>query len=103
KKRLETQFFRSQRLENISMLASGIAHDLNNVLAPIMMAVAMLRDRMTHPTDRKLLDMLDRSVRRGADLVRQIRSFARGAEREHKLIQPRHLLSDLEKMILETF
>ena len=103
RKKLETQFFRSQRLENIGMLASGIAHDLNNVLAPIMMAVPMLRDRVTNPTDRKLLDMLDRSVRRGADLVRQILSFARGVEGEHKLVQPRHLLADLEKMVLETF
>src|SRR5207253_9851213 len=103
KKKLETQFFRSQRLENIGMLASGIAHDLNNVLAPIMMGVPMLRDRVTNPTDRKLLDMLDRSVRRGADLVRQILSFARGVEGEHKLVQPRHLLADLEKMVLETF
>src|SRR5437764_10564707 len=103
KKKLETQFFRSQRLENIGMLASGIAHDLNNLLAPIMMAVPMLRDRATHPTDRKLLDMLDRSVRRGAELVRQILSFARGAEGEHKLIQLRHLLTDLEKMVMETF
>jgi len=103
KKKLETQFFRSQRLENIGMLASGIAHDLNNVLAPIMMAVPMLLDRVTTPNDRKLLDMLDRSVRRGAELVRQILSFARGVEGEHKLIQPRHLLADLEKMVLETF
>src|SRR5205823_13301811 len=103
RKKLETQFFRSQRLENIGMLASGIAHDLNNVLAPIMMAVPMLRDRVTNPTDRKLLDMLDRSVRRGADLVRQNLSFARGVEGEHKLVQPRHLLADLEKMVLETF
>jgi PAS domain S-box-containing protein len=103
KKKLETQFFRSQRLENIGMLASGIAHDLNNVLAPIMMAVPMLRERVTHPTDRKLLDMMDRSVRRGAELVRQILSFGRGVEGEDKLLQPRHLLADLEKMILETF
>jgi len=103
KKTLETQFFRSQRLENIGMLASGIAHDLNNVLAPMMMAVPMLRERVDNPADRKLLDMLDRSVRRGAELVRQILSFARGAEGGHKLLQPRHLLADLEKMILETF
>ncbi len=89
KKTLETQFFRSQRLENIGMLASGIAHDLNNVLAPMMMAVPMLRERVDNPADRKLLDMLDRSVRRGAELVRQILSFARGAEGGHKLLQPK--------------
>ena len=103
KKKLEAQFFRSQRLENIGMLASGIAHDLNNVLAPIMMAVPMLRENVTELADRNMLDMLDRSARRGAELVQQILSFARGVEGEHKLIQLRHLLADLEKMIRETF
>jgi PAS domain S-box-containing protein len=103
KKKLETQFFRSQRLENIGMLASGIAHDLNNVLAPIMMAVPMLRESLVNPADQNLLDMLDRSARRGADLVRQILSFARGVEGEQKLTQVRHLLTDLETMIGETF
>ena len=103
KKKLEAQFFRSKPLENIGMLASGIAHDLNNVLAPIMMAVPMLRENVIEPADRNMLDMLDRSARRGAELVQQILSFARGVEGEHKLIQLRHLLADLEKMIRETF
>src|SRR5438094_1063047 len=103
KKKLEAQFFRSQRLENIGMLASGIAHDLNNVLSPIMMAVPMLRDCVSRPEDQYLLDTLDRSVRRGAELVGQILSFARGAEGEHKIIQLKHLLSDTETMARETF
>jgi PAS domain S-box-containing protein len=103
KKKLETQFFRSQRLENIGMLASGIAHDLNNVLSPIMMAVPMLRDCLSRPEDQYLLDTLGRSVRRGAELVGQILSFARGAEGEHKIIQLKHLLADIETMVRETF
>jgi len=103
KKKLETQFFRSQRLENIGMLASGIAHDLNNVLSPIMMAVPMLRDCLSRPEDQYLLDTLGRSVRRGAELVGQILSFARGAEGENKIIQLKHLLSDIETMVRETF
>jgi len=103
KKKLETQFFRSQRLENIGMLASGIAHDLNNVLSPIMMAVPMLRDCLSRPEDQYLLDTLGRSVRRGAELVSQILSFARGAEAENKVIQLKHLLSDIETMVRETF
>jgi signal transduction histidine kinase/ActR/RegA family two-component response regulator len=103
KKKLETQFFRSQRLENIGMLASGIAHDLNNVLSPIMMAVPMLRDCLSRPEDQYLLDTLGRSVRRGAELVGQILSFARGAEGENKIIQLKHLLADIETMVRETF
>ncbi len=103
KKKLETQFFRSQRLENIGMLASGIAHDLNNVLAPIMMAVPMLRGVAAVPAAQKLLDTLEVSVRRGAELVGQILSFARGVEGEPKLVQLKHVLDDIENIIRETF
>src|SRR5438045_8099916 len=68
-----------------------------------MMSLPLLRENVTGLAVLNMLDMLDRSVRRGAELVRQILSFARGVEGEHKLIQPRHLLADLERMVLETF
>lgn len=103
KKKLETQFFRSQRLENIGMLSSGIAHDLNNVLAPIMMAVPMLRERVADPELDRFLDTLEKSAQRGAELVGQILSFARGAESTSKLLHLRHLIGDVENIIRETF
>jgi PAS domain S-box-containing protein len=103
KKKLETQFFRSQRLENIGMLSSGIAHDLNNVLAPIMMAVPMLRERIANPELGRFLDTLERSAQRGAELVGQILSFARGAESTNKLLHVRHLIGDVENIVRETF
>ncbi|HUL51317.1 MAG TPA: PAS domain S-box protein [Candidatus Nitrosotalea sp.] len=103
KKKLETQFFRSQRLENIGMLSSGIAHDLNNVLAPIMMAVPMLRERIADPRLGRFLDTLEKSAQRGAELVSQILSFARGAESTSKLLHLRHLIGDIENIIRETF
>ena len=43
-KKLETQLLRAQRLESIGTLASGVAHDLNNILVPILMAAPILRD-----------------------------------------------------------
>jgi PAS domain S-box-containing protein len=103
KKKLETQFFRSQRLENIGMLASGIAHDLNNVLAPIMMGVPMLRESLADDAAHNILDTLERSAKRGADLVSQILSFARGAEGETKQIPLKHLVVDIERLVRETF
>ncbi len=103
KKKLETQFFRSQRLENIGMLSSGIAHDLNNVLAPIMMAVPMLRERVANPELGRFLDTLEKSAQRGAELVGQILSFARGAESTSKLLHLRHLIGDVENIVRETF
>ena len=44
KKKLEAQFLRSQRLESIGTLAGGIAHDLNNVLTPILVSLKLLRE-----------------------------------------------------------
>jgi hypothetical protein len=37
RKKIEAQFMRAQRMENIGTLAGGIAHDLNNILTPIML------------------------------------------------------------------
>jgi two-component system, cell cycle sensor histidine kinase and response regulator CckA len=103
KKRIEEQFLRAQRLESIGMLAAGIAHDLNNVLAPILLAAPMLRDHIADPGDLPLIEALEKSAERGAALVRQILSFAHGADGEHQLIQPKHILRDLAGFIEQTF
>ena len=103
KKKLEEQFLRVQRLESIGMLAAGIAHDLNNVLTPILMAAPMLRVRAADPRDLRLLQTLEHSAERGAGLVRQILAFAHGTGGEPKLIQVKHLARDIVEMIQETF
>ena len=103
KKQLQEQLLRVQRLESIGMLASGIAHDLNNVLTPILMAAPMLRQRATDPLDLRLLETLEHSAERGAALVRQILSFAHGTAGEPKLMQVKHLARDIIEMIEETF
>jgi PAS domain S-box-containing protein len=103
RKRIEEQFFRAQRLESIGMLAAGIAHDLNNVLAPILLAAPMLRDHASDPADVRIISTLERSAERGAGLVRQILGFAHGADGAHRLLQPKHLLRDMAVFIEETF
>lgn len=103
KKHLEEKFLRAQRLESIGMLASGIAHDLNNILAPILLAAPMLRERATDPSDFQLLSSLEKGAERGAALVRQILSFAQGAGGEPRLIQVKHLVRDITGIIRETF
>jgi two-component system cell cycle sensor histidine kinase/response regulator CckA len=103
KRKLQEQFLRAQRLEGIGMLAAGIAHDLNNVLTPILMAGPMLRVRATDPLDQRLLQTLERSAERGAALVRQILAFAHGTTGEPRLMQVKHLARDIVEMIEETF
>ncbi len=103
KKQLEQQFLRSQRLESIGTLASGIAHDLNNVLAPILMSLKLFRPRLTDPEDQELLRTIEASAQRGADIVRQVLTFARGVEGERRPLDLNRLVGDLEKIIRDTF
>jgi len=103
KKQLEEQFLRVQRLESIGMLAAGIAHDLNNVLTPIKMAVSLLRETHVEPTEAHLLKTLDVSAERGVGLVRQILGFVRGVSGKPQLVQVKYLLRDIVDMITKTF
>lgn len=103
RKKMQEQFLRAQRLESIGMLAAGIAHDLNNILAPIGMAVSLLRSRHTAPGELRLLDTLDQCAQRGSGLVRQILGFVHGLGGEPRLVQVKHLLRDILEVITETF
>src|SRR6185369_16911296 len=69
KKRMEAQFLRAQRMESIGTLAGGIAHDLNNVLSPILMAIDMLQLKTTDEASKKWLDVLRTNAQRGGDMV----------------------------------
>jgi PAS domain S-box-containing protein len=102
KKHLEAQYLRAQRMESIGMLAGGIAHDLNNVLAPIVMATQLLKLRHVDASSLKLLDTVEISAQRGAELVRQVHTFARGMEGQTLLVHPKALVRDVESLLSET-
>lgn len=101
-KKLESQFLRAQRLESIGTLASGIAHDLNNILSPILMATGILRQSLPK-ADQQMVDIIEGSAERGAGIVKQVLTFARGVEGERVLLQPKHLLTDMVKVMHQTF
>ncbi len=102
-KKLEQQMRRTQRLESIGLLASGIAHDLNNILAPITLALELLRIKYPGEEAGKLLGMIETSAKRGAGIVRQVLTFAQGMDGARVEVQPKHLLKDIGGLIDETF
>ncbi len=104
-KLLECQFLRAQRLENLGTLASGIAHDLNNILTPIVAITELLPLRLKNLDERtqKLLGTLAENSKRGRELVAQILTFARGGDGEHTILQPRHLLAEVVQVARQTF
>jgi two-component system, cell cycle sensor histidine kinase and response regulator CckA len=103
KKLFETQLLRTQRLESIGTLASGIAHDLNNALAPVLMIAELLQEKNPDPHSQILLAELKNSAKRGANLVKQVLSFARGIEGQRTTLQVRHLLLEIKQIATRTF
>ncbi len=104
-KLLERKFLHAQRLENLGTLASGIAHDLNNILTPIVAITELLPLRLKNLDGRtqKLLQTLAENSKRGRELVAQILTFARGGDGEHTVFQPRHLLVEVVQIARQTF
>src|SRR6267142_1660397 len=100
---LESQFLRSQRMESLGSLAGGIAHDLNNVLSPIVMGVEILKEKHTDADTMRYLVMLDTCAKRGANLLRQILMFARGVEGRRTPLSLLPVLEAAEKMARHTF
>lgn len=94
-KAMEAKSLHAQRLESIGALAGGVAHDLNNVLTPIIMAAPMLREDLPEDTREMIVDTIEESANRGAEMVRQVLTFARGVEGERVLIQVGHLMKDV--------
>ncbi|MBD1805263.1 response regulator [Microcoleus sp. FACHB-SPT15] len=103
KKQLEAQFLRAQRMESIGTLASGIAHDLNNVLTPILMTAQLLEAEPQEERYQRLLPVLVANAKRGANLVKQVLSFAKGLEGKFTILQVKHLISEIRQIIKETF
>ena len=103
RKELERRFLRAQRMESIGTLAGGIAHDLNNMLAPVLMSIELLKDCESDQERDAILATIEASTRRGADLVRQVLTFARGVEGDRTAVDVLGLLKDVEKFANDTF
>ncbi len=103
RRKLEQQFLRAQRLESIGTLAGGIAHDLNNVLAPIVMGAEVLRFKVQDANSQRLVETIATAALRGADMVKQVLAFARGVEGDRVRLDTVRLLAEVERIVRDTF
>ncbi len=103
RKSLEKQLLRTQRLESLGTLAGGIAHDLNNLFMPILMGASLIRRVETSDATRKAVDNIERCVRRGTDLVKQVLLFARGLEGSRIVIDTASIVREVESIAHSTF
>jgi two-component system, cell cycle sensor histidine kinase and response regulator CckA len=104
-KRLEAQFLQAQRLESLGTLASGIAHDMNNILTPILVSSQLLPHKLPNldPKNQELLKVITDNSKRGAELVKQILAFGKGLEGQRNTIQVFHVIAEIERVIHHTF
>jgi two-component system cell cycle sensor histidine kinase/response regulator CckA len=102
-RKLEMHLLRAQRLESIGTLASGVAHDLNNILTPILICTEVLKGNPAREDLPPLISMIEESARRGANVVKQVLTFARGIEGERVVIKPVHLIQEMIDIAQKTF
>jgi PAS domain S-box-containing protein len=102
-KKLESQFLRAQRIEGIGTLATGMAHDLNNILAPILMSAGYLRWDLPQPEREKAIGRIELAVKRGAEIIQQVLTFGRGIDGERVAVNPAELLAEIAAIIGQTF
>ena len=100
---LESKLRRTQRLESLGTMATGIAHDLNNILTPIVICSGMLRSATENPQCDQYLDAIEKNAKRGADVIKQILTFARGGNGKKSHFSIGIILKEITRMVSETF
>jgi PAS domain S-box-containing protein len=103
KRHLEEQLLRAQHLESIGRLATGIAHDLNNILAPILISTGLLRQKIHDQEGLEMLARLEASTQRAAGILKQILGFSRGLEGERTPINPQLVIKGVMRVVNEVF
>ncbi len=100
---LQEQAIQAQRMEAVGTMASGIAHDLNNILAPMLLVGGILEEQIKEPGTLRLLGMANASAKRGAEVVRQLLTYSRGQTGQRGRMFPQHLLKEMVLIMRETF
>ena len=104
RKALEQQLWQAQKMESIGTLASGVAHDFNNILGIIIGYASLLDQKLDDPVRRSTsLEAIVKAAERGAGLVRQILTFARKSDFTLEKVSVNSIIDELSKMLHETF
>jgi two-component system, cell cycle sensor histidine kinase and response regulator CckA len=100
-RKLQAQLFRAQRLELIGTMSSGIAHDLNNILAPIVLMAPMLRQEAASPRATEIIDTLNDCVQRATGLLRQLLAFGKGKPAGKSIVSLAEIFSEIKRLLVE--
>lgn len=93
---------RATRMESLGTFAGGIAHDLNNVLTPVLMSIQLLENGETDPSRLELLHTMEAAAKRGADMIQQVLSFARGVDGRRERVSAEQLLEEVRRFATDS-
>lgn len=97
---LEEQFWRSQKMEAVGQLASGVAHDFNNIIGAMLLHLNLMGlDPGLAAKMRAELKELEEACGRAANLTRQLLMFSRKQAVQMKSVNLRQLLDGFLKML----
>jgi signal transduction histidine kinase len=91
----------TQRLESVATLAGGVAHDLNNILTPMLMVTGVFHRKLTDPRDRELMAGVEAGAKRGAAIVRQLLVFSRSLAHERTTVDLAELVRETARLVRE--
>ena len=101
---LENRLLQSQKLETIGKLTSGMAHDFSNLLSSIFGSLNLLKKRVPESENiYRLLDNIENCSIRAKDLTKGLLSYGKPTPKRKELIKPNILLSEISKVISQTF
>ena len=103
KTKIEEQYHQSQKVESIGRLAGGVAHDLNNLLSPILgYGELLLNDLDPEDDSKKKVEQIVQAGLRARDLVRQLLAFSRKQTLEYKSVDLNIVIKGFEKLLRRT-
>jgi PAS domain S-box-containing protein len=102
RKKLEGQFLRARKMESIALLTSGMAHDLQNILAPIAISIPLLRKRLSDESGLAILKVVEESASSGLDLVKNIMTYGRGIAGERVVLNVDYILGQVLTMVKQS-
>jgi signal transduction histidine kinase len=104
RRKLEAMLLNAQRFEDTAKLAGSIAHDLNNLLAPIRMATELLKRKLEDSSVDRYVEIIDTSTARARAVIQEILSYSGESESsESEIVDVNPLVKELEEMVSETF
>lgn len=103
KEELENQYFQAQKMESIGRLAGGVAHDLNNLLGPILGYGELLLESINKSDPRHdSAKQIIAAANRAADLIRQLLTFSRKQTVNARLLNLNDLITNFHKLLRRT-